>query len=290
MSTDLTTQVTTYVPIAGMENLTSGDYTLPRLKLVQPQDILDGADTHQGQWAKTDTGEFIAKPTLLYISIAKSRVLFPEKFNRESEPLCRSDDAITPSEDTQVAVPAHCTECEYAQWGKDEKGKSIPPRCTVSDNWAAILDTGEPVLVQFSRSSAKVSTFLKNMARAAMLRKGAVYVRMGSRKEISPSGFYYVPVVELIQEPPPDWLLQIGASFAGANLAARAMVIDVTPDVGRQAHWADGSDALTFFLDSMKQHGITGPQWLVALGVKDLVEYPGTVEEAVDQATKNAAL
>ena len=46
-----------YIPVAGIENLSPDDFSIPVVKLVQTNTGIDHADELAGQWYRTDTGE-----------------------------------------------------------------------------------------------------------------------------------------------------------------------------------------------------------------------------------------
>lgn len=237
-NTALTTQ-DEYIPVAGLDQLDPGEFTLPTLKLTQAQSTQDKADEHLGQWYRRDTGEYLSAPAVLILGIAKSRVLFPPTYEgAKSEPLCKSDDAVKPRPEFFNSTPAgfsvtigdSCADCILSQWG--ENGE--PPACTISENWAALTASGDPVVIRLARSSAKASAQLKNMARAAKLKRKPLYIKLDSRKEVNDKGMkYYVPDVKAAGEPTAE-LLEMAAAFTGLNLAARAAAMDDHGDDGGQ--------------------------------------------------------
>ena len=228
-----------YVPVAGIENLSPDDFSLPVIKLVQVNSQIDNADQLVGQWYRTDTGEAIETPNLLMIGIAKQRVLFASTYSGEGKALCKSDDGKTPRADfvgksldyvqgneRRAAVVAEgpgdfiigddCATCPLSQWNN---GK---PPCKLSDNWAAVTNDGDPVIVRFGGSAAKIGAKLRNLARAATLKRRPLYIALGSHLENGTSGNYYVPDILTATEPLSPELVEMAKAFAGINLAARA--------------------------------------------------------------------
>jgi hypothetical protein len=148
-----------YVSVAGLDDLDPGEFTLPSLKLTQAQSTSEESIKHLGQWYRRDTSEYLVAPNVLILGIAKSRVLFPADYNGEkSDPLCKSDDAISPRVEFVGTRPdgfsdeiaALCADCPLSQWGPDGEA----PACTLSENWAALTENGDPVVIRLSRSAS----------------------------------------------------------------------------------------------------------------------------------------
>lgn len=239
-----------YIPVAGIDKLTPDDFSIPVVKLVQTNTSIDNADTLAGQWYRTDTGEAAETLRVLIIGIQKSRILFPTEYSGEGKALCRSDDSIAPRADHigqpiyyqagnekrhtliseaeggpyDMALPPTCAECPLSQWGMNGE----KPPCRLSDNWAALTSEGDPVLIRFGGSAAKMSSKLRNLARAATAKRRPLYIELSSHFEKGEIGQYYVPDVMLIKEALPADLLDTAKAFVGLNLAARAaeMVVD----------------------------------------------------------------
>ena len=215
---------TNFVDVAGFDNLGPEDFSLPRMILVQSQHVHEGAEKHPGEWYRTDTNEHVASPRVLVIGIAKSRALFDsETFSRDSEPLCRSDDGYTPRMEyvgTKVnglVITKTCMSCPHGEWNGD-----TAPACQLADNWAALSAEGEPVIFRMKGSGMKVSKQLKNVIRVARARKRPTYIELGSVREVSDQGNYFVPSFQIVREVPPDEVLEMAKELAGINLASRA--------------------------------------------------------------------
>lgn len=239
-----------YIPVAGIENLSPDDFSIPVAKLVQTNTNIDNADQFAGQWYRTDTGETSETIKALIIGIQKSRILFPTEYSGEGKALCRSDDSISPradhapavfyqpgnpktgrratvgpmESDTDFPIPETCAECPLSQWSADGE----KPLCRLSDNWAALTSEGDPILIRFGGSAAKISAKLRNLARAAAAKRRPLYVELSSHFETGDIGNYYVPDVTPIKEALPADLLDTARAFTGLNLAARAA--EMMPD------------------------------------------------------------
>lgn len=240
-----------YIPVAGIENLSPDDFSIPVMKLIQTNTKnIENADTLAGQWHRTDTGEVLETVKTLIIGIQKSRVLFPSEYTGEGKALCRSDDSITPRADhapavfyqpgnpktgrkatvgamegnSDMEIPNACADCPLSQWGEDGE----KPPCRLSDNWAALTSEGDPVLIRFGGTAAKISAKLRNLARAATAKRKPLYVELSSHFEETDKGNYYVPDVMLLKDALPADLLDTARAFTGLNLAARAA--EMMPD------------------------------------------------------------
>jgi hypothetical protein len=236
-----------YIPVAGIENLSPDDFSIPVMKLVQTNTVIPNCENVEklaGMWYRTDTGVTAETVKALIIGIQKTRVLFKSQFGGETKSLCRSDDSIAPRQEfiggavsyipgseTRDAVvspaegnqfdmvlPATCAECPLAQWGKH----SEPPACRLSDGWAALTDDGDPILFRFGGSAAKISAKLRNLARAATAKRRPLFVELSSHFENGKTGNYYVPDVMLLKDALSADLLDTARAFTGLNLAARA--------------------------------------------------------------------
>jgi hypothetical protein len=263
-ATAMTTPGADYVPVAGITDLSPDDFSIPVLKLIQSTTKIDDADKHAGKWYRSDTGEIITSPQALIIGIAKSRVLFPSDYTGDGVTLCRSDDGHAPrvdyigsmiyfmpgtekrrpivseatadkDDDRNMAIPAACADCPLSQWGT-EGGK---PPCRLSDNWAALLDEGDPALIRFGGSAAKMSAKLRNLARAATAKRKSLYIALSAHFEKGDSGNYWVPDITPIKETVPADLIETAKAFMGLNLAARAADLAPDGDDDRAGEWIE---------------------------------------------------
>lgn len=228
-----------YVPVAGIEQLSADDFTLPVFKLVQATTKVDNVDQLVGQWYRTDTGEAVKEPNLIMIGIAKQRVLFGSEYDGKGKPLCRSDDGKAPrpeyvGQSLDVVNPTErraaivsegpgnfeigglCANCPLSQWINGQK-----PPCKQSDSWAAVTSGGDPVIVRFGGSAAKIGGKLRNLARIATVKRKPLYIKLGSHLEQGDSGNYYVPDILAATDPLSPELIELAKTFASINLAAR---------------------------------------------------------------------
>lgn len=235
----------------GSTQLDATDFIPPRVKILQPMSQETGVnDAKPGDFYNTLTNENYG-PTLKVVPITplKQRVfLFREDrrvlvdtllANRglpalsEGDGLkCRSLDMVRgigePGDvlwagDKESGQGQHegCPECPLAAW----QGQKPPP-CTETYNVACVSDTGDLVIVGFSKSSAKSGKQWFSMLR---LRPGAPWTRMyevSSREQKNDLGRFWTGHVTLLPNPTPTDLMGLAQGWA-RELTGR--VIDVTP-------------------------------------------------------------
>lgn len=109
----------------GLGEVSQEDLIIPRLKIGQAQSDGDVA----GKLFIDITGDVIDEMELVLLKLTKGRVLFPEDFSRDSEPLCKSQNFKTPEESVESPMSTECKECPYAKWTKSSTRKNKPPRC-----------------------------------------------------------------------------------------------------------------------------------------------------------------
>ncbi len=214
---NLPAQMSDYM--TGLEDLDTSTLAMPR---VQVQHKV-------GTFKDAMTGEEFPEMKGIMLGLIKQRVMWPKDQIDGGKPMCKSNDALNgyplmegdpdnvfPWEDApgldpnQIPKDEHgrlvipCASCPFAQWTKDRKGKSVPPRCaerytlpflyTTDDDWKI----GEPLdragIVAFQGSGIKPSKdYLGSFARS----KKPVYsaysaVRLEQRQRGSVD--YSVPV------------------------------------------------------------------------------------------------
>lgn len=196
----------------GLEEMDAGDLIIPRLTITQPT-TPDIAAENQGKFCVNITGDFQDEMTAAMIKLSKSRILFPEKYKRDNEPLCRSHDFKTPANDIPGAQPM-CDTCEllplapgekkakhkcaYANWTEDEKGKPVPPRCQEVWN-SLIVDINLYMPMWFSLKSTALKPFRKIVSAISMITKAknkpmwSMKFDMKLTKTTNDSGTFYVP-------------------------------------------------------------------------------------------------
>jgi hypothetical protein len=113
------------VDVMGADELSREDVTLPRLRIQQGTSQF-GTPQTAGQFYNNLTEGFAERVNAVVLRVGKGRVMFPVPFNRDSEPLCASDDAKMPREVAGYEA-GPCASCAFAQWGADHE----PPACSL---------------------------------------------------------------------------------------------------------------------------------------------------------------
>jgi hypothetical protein len=207
--------------VEGTQDLTREDMQIPQLILVQAQskNIADHMQ-HIGQFYNNLTGEFYADVNAVLLSESKGRVAFPRDFSADSEPLCGSDDALTPRaeyEGTEVTDP----KTGFTQFGAD--GES--PMCAKSYSFA-MLDalTGIPFVLRAQRTATQAAKQLNTIAKTMGRRK---YIKIASRLVESDKGTYYVPTFATNGETEPELKkFALKYSLEVGNLSKRVALSD----------------------------------------------------------------
>ena len=189
----------------GLGELDAGDLIIPRLSITQPTTPdIDAAQV--GKFCVNITGDYQDNMRVAIIKLGKSRILFPEKYKRDNDPLCRSHDFIKPANDIQGAEPmaASCGlipgdkkkhVCEYANWGAD----NTPPRCQETWN-LLIVDLESYMPMWFSVKSTglkplrKIVSAISMISTAKRLPMWKMGFDMALEKTTNDSGTFYSPV------------------------------------------------------------------------------------------------
>lgn len=213
MTTETTTAVATKEETAvavnqepfetGLEELDTSDLIIPRLNITQPT-TPDIEDDQRGKFAVNVTGDYHDTMRVALIKLSKSRILFPEKYNRDNEPLCRSYNFKTPDEKIESPMAEHCGLipgekkkhlCEYANWGVDGSA----PRC--QETWdLLIVDLDSYIPMWFSLKSTalkplrKIVSAISMMSNAKKVPMWRFGFDMSLEKVTNSSGTFYVPV------------------------------------------------------------------------------------------------
>lgn len=234
----------------GLEAMDAGDLIIPRLTITQPT-TPDIPAEQQGKFCINITGDFHEKMTVAMIKLSKSRILFPEKYKRDNEPLCRSHDFIVPANDIPGATPMcdSCGllplvtgekkakhKCPYANWTGDEKGNQVPPRCQEVWN-SLVVDLESYMPMWFSLKSTALKPFRKIVSAISMISQAKKIAMWGLQfdmaidKTTNDSGTFYVPnfsgLVPL-EKSDFDNMTAIRAQLAGVDI--KDSTEQLTPD------------------------------------------------------------
>lgn len=192
----------------GLGELDAGDLIIPRLSITQPT-TPDIEAAQVGKFCVNITGDFQDSMRVVMIKLSKSRILFPEKYKRDNDPLCRSHNFRTPADDIPGQAPM-ATSCElipgekkrhickYANWTTDEKDKAVPPRCQETWN-LLIVDLDSYMPMWFSVKSTalkplrKIVSAISMISQAKRLPMWHLGFDMTTYMETNDSGKFYVP-------------------------------------------------------------------------------------------------
>ncbi|MDR9502577.1 MAG: hypothetical protein RI601_12345 [Desulfurivibrionaceae bacterium] len=136
----------------------------PRLNIDQK-----GKEATIGSLRCKEMAEEFQEISAVLLKEDSSRILWPESYDPENEPLCRSHDGILPvtGAEGQEPMAASCEECQYSKWGAD--GKSAPECKEVKD--LLIMDTETFIPMWLSLSSMAMSPLKNQLLRPLKLRK-----------------------------------------------------------------------------------------------------------------------
>jgi len=185
----------------GLGEIGADDLIIPRLIVSQDQHKLSPELT--GRLYCDVTGDAKDKMKMVIIKFTKSRVLFPEKYKKDNDPLCRSHNFTMPADDIDGASPMseNCTSCEYAKWGKD----NTPPSCQECWNMLVVdLDAYMPMWFTVKSKALKPT---RKIISALKMRTGAKRLPVWNLSfdvavDVSPgdSGDAYIPVFSGLAE------------------------------------------------------------------------------------------
>lgn len=186
----------------GMGDITSEDLIIPRLKVGQKQSPGDVS----GKLFIDVTGDTVDEMQLVLLKMNKSRVLFPEDFSRDSEPLCKSQDFITPEiSDGLPPMADECSKCSYAKWTIGDSGKQKPPGCQETWNFL-VLDFDSYMPCWFSLKSTalkparKIISMLKMRGTAKRIPAWGFKFTVNVDVRTGDSGDSYLPVFSGLTE------------------------------------------------------------------------------------------
>jgi len=157
----------------GVENLKDGDVGMPaRLRVSsqnRPMQINDQPVT-PGLWVNTLTGHIYEQDLhiVVLMYMLDTRVMWPEKFDSENSPVCKSNNGAMPDgENATAPLPGPCNTCPMGQFVNGEK-----PQCTRQRNFLVwVIETQEPAILTMQSTSLKSARTLTALAQRTGLRK-----------------------------------------------------------------------------------------------------------------------
>jgi len=149
----------------GFDDFTEDDLVIPRMSIVQKAgDALERGFTLGWLMSSisNDEVETIRATAMLY---KKGQVYFEKPYQAGSKPICRSNDALKPSDKIENPFNDVCNVikrrrlvpvCEKAKWTKDDKGRNVPPECNFCYNGVfKDEETGMPFFMSFRSTAIK---------------------------------------------------------------------------------------------------------------------------------------
>ncbi len=218
--------------VEGTQALTREDLQIPQMILVQATSKkVPEANKHGGEFYNNLTGEFRPEINAVLLSEAKGRVCFDRIYDSESDPLCASDDSLTPRDeyfgaqihdsklniDVGISVEP-CTECPLSRFGPNSEA----PMCAKSYTYGMIdAETGLPFLISAQRTSTQAGKQLNTIAKTLGRRK---YIKIASRYISNDKGNYYVLVFSTNGDTEPElktWAMKY--ALDAGNIAKRTL-------------------------------------------------------------------
>lgn len=184
----------------GLGELSAEDLIIPRIVVGQAQSQIP--DEAKGKLYCEVTGDIREEIEMVIIKMSKSRVMFPEKFSRDSKPLCKSSNFIVPDEmEDQEPMSATCADCQYSKWGAGR----TPPAC--NETWSLlVIDLESYTPAWFSlkstmlKSARKILSALKMRATAKRIPVWGFSFMVGIEVRSGAGGDSYVPTFSNIKQ------------------------------------------------------------------------------------------
>ncbi len=124
--------------------------------------------------------------TFCLVKITDSRVMWPEDYDEDNQPICRSHNGIVPAcdikedpeDDNSTLLPGMSKKCgadncPYAKWTKGKKGGSEAPRCKAIRD-LLVLDLESNIPFYLSLSSTALTPFKSQLEKPLSFRKMAL--------------------------------------------------------------------------------------------------------------------
>ena len=225
-------EATALAVVPGTEALERSDMVLPRLRLVQSQSTFTEADP--GLLYNSLTGEAKPQVRAVVLKVGKARVMWPEAFQRDQDPLCASNDAVVPREEFIGAYAERCEACPMAEWQED-----APPPCSFGYTYlVADRDADDlPAILTATRTSLKPAKAANTLIRAFGVKREIV---ISSQQVVNDRGKFFTLTFKLGAEIEPENV----ARYAAMSQALGGVVL--TADTGEENGAGEVNDALEF--------------------------------------------
>lgn len=210
--------------VAGAEALDRSDIVVPRIRLRQPTSKF-GSPQNAGQFHNNLTEQFADSIEAVVLRVSKGRVMWPEAFSGDNDPLCASDNGVMPRDGNGLSdkQPGPCVACQYAQWSPD----GTPPRCALVYTYLCADRNNDdmPFLISATRTSVKAAKRWNSLLKLFGIRKS---VRITSELVSGNQGQWYELKIEAGKTLTTDEIRRY-ADMA-RSLAAVEMSVDTEPE------------------------------------------------------------
>ncbi len=210
--------------VAGAEALDRSDIVVPRIRLRQPTSKF-GSPQNAGQFHNNLTEQFADSIEAVVLRVSKGRVMWPEAFSGDNDPLCASDNGVMPRDGNGLSdkQPGPCVACQYAQWSPD----GTPPRCALVYTYLCADRNNDdmPFLISATRTSVKAAKRWNSLLKLFGNRKS---VRITSELVSGNQGQWYELKIEAGKTLTTDEIRRY-ADMA-RSLAAVEMSVDTEPE------------------------------------------------------------
>lgn len=132
------------------------------------QNTTRGEGVEPGKFRVKSTGEKFGQIEIVLLKAQRGRVYFPPGGDLGAEPICRSNDAVKPSDRANAPQAMYCKSCEHSQWQGKGKGAK-KPACQEKVNILFVEKTTKiPYRMTFGGMSLKpIKEALSNIAAKA---------------------------------------------------------------------------------------------------------------------------
>jgi hypothetical protein len=202
------------------------DVLVPRYVVVQPTSKEGTPGTFRSNLDGSERGELRLVP----LRVQRGRVLWGAEIG--SDPLCRSDDGLSPSAFIERPVSEACCivagrrlrpVCPKAEWPRQGR-----PECRDTFRMIALdLATQTPFAMSFHGSAIRTVKIIRTLAWQRRVALHDLECVVKPRRETSAKGNYYLPVVTSVQPADPagkyrNWFdrfarLDVGDEFENGN-------------------------------------------------------------------------
>lgn len=181
--------------VAGLEVMDQTDIKLPKIRLLQSNSIeVTKGGFKAGQFYNSITKTVTDSVPGILLSLAKSRVMWPDKFKRGDEPTCRSFDNITSFDGTKK-----CINCPFQDWDKAKAEGKNKPDCNMSYGWMGVLlESKSPFRITMGGMSVGPTKDFLNVIAPNRLPAYVYHVIISSKQEENENGVFYVAQYDIV--------------------------------------------------------------------------------------------